>query len=449
MTFGSITFLSPRRDSKNNMVNIMANGSFIKMGNKLGSTFPETGDGLYDLIDAFYQGAYSFGKSAGAATYGDNGYFNSIMGKEITAAMFACDNVFTAIGARAYQHEGVRIATEQASYGLVTSGDAVSNLSVGDFGGLGAGTIQDGSVPASVKMPVNEFREPYKDLPFAFDYGLGLQALENKDDTIAYRDYIDKMSTNYSNLADQTILRPVYMKQPVKDGVETSLNSISRCISSYGEIGKVEGGVTLTGDYVSPYGGFTSAKGDFYSFRSAGASNLDGQLVDTAGQALSIPNMRKLWRQCSVNWKDSASPNNKMFAMSNVAQDKLGALMLANNVYLDSVYVQRDFNGVKTIPGRDAGILLQSFQNVPIIQDGNMNFDFTTKKVSTTKMGEIDLLDLDHIWLSMLTPLEMYNVNNPAITRILQEVNVMNMRAETRTDSYIQSGKIINLPDDS
>lgn len=425
----------------------MSTGSFVKTGTKLGTTFPEKGDAMYDLIDEFYRGMYSMAKSAGAATYGDNGYFNAIMGKEITAAMFSSDNVFTVIGARPYQHEGVRIATEMASYGIVAANET-DNLSAGDFGGLGATTIQDGAVPDTVKMPVGEFREPYKDLPFAFDYGLGLQALENKDDTIAYRDYIDKMATNYSNLADQTILRPTSSKQPVKNGVETSLNSIGRVIASNAEIGVVENGVTLTADHVSPYGGFTTGKGDFYSYRNGGASNLDGQLINMDGGTLDITSVRKLWRLCSVNWADSANPNNKCFTMSNIAQEKMGALMMANNIYMDSVYVQRDFNGVKTIPGRDAGLLLKSFQNVPIIMDGNINFDYTTKKVSTAKFGDIYLLDLDHLWLSMLTPLEMFNINNPAITKMLQERNVMNMRAETRIDSFIQHGKIVNIADE-
>lgn len=408
----------------------MSTGKFVKMGTKLGTTYPETGDAMYDLIDDFYKGAYNIAKSAGAATYGDNGYFNAIMGKEVTAAMFASDNTFTAIGAKPYQHEGVRIALELATYGL----DAA-----GDFVGVGADTLQDGNIPESVQMPVNEFREPYKDLPFSFDYGLGLQALENKDDTIAYKDYIDKMSANYSDLIDRTLLRPIQVAQPTKNGVETSLNGISRCISSYAEMARTD--KTITPGMICPYGGLN---GDFVA-RSQGASNLDSQLIDNGGAALELASMKKLWRECSVNWRDSAAPNNKVFIMGNIAQDKLAALMQANNVYLDSVYVQRDFNGVKSIPGRDVGILLRSFQNVPILQDGNVNFDYTTKKVSNTEMGDIFLLDLDHIWMSVLTPVEMFNVNNPAITRMLRERNVMNMRAETRIDSFIQHGRIVNI----
>ena len=414
----------------------MSTGKFVQMGTKFGTTYPEKGDAMYDLVEDFYQGMYSIAKSAGAATYGDNGYFNAIMGKEITAAMFSSDNVFTSIGARPYNHEGVRIALELATYGL----DAAGN-----FVGIGADTIQDGNIPESVEMPVNEYRQPYKDLPFSFDYGLGLQAIENKDDTIQYRDYIEKMSANYSDFIDRTLLRPIEYAQPTKNGVETSLNGIARVISSYGEVGRVVNGTTLTAPYVCPYGG---NNGDFTA-RGQAASNLDGQLVNANGGVMSLADMKKLWRRCAVNWRDSASPNNKAFFMGNVAQDKLAALMLANNVYLDSVYVQRDFNGVKSIPGRDAGILLNSFQNTPIVQDGNINFDYTTKKVSDSKMGDVFLLDLDHIWMSVLTPVEMFTDNNPARTRMLRERNVMSMRAETRIDSFIQHGRLVGLADDS
>lgn len=412
----------------------MSTGKFVQMGTKFGTTYPERGDAMYDLIDDFYTGMYSIAKSAGAATYGDNGYFNAIMGKEITAAMFSSDNAFTAIGARPYNHEGVRIALELATYGL----DAAGN-----FVGIGADTVQDGNIPESVEMPVNEYRQPYKDLPFAFDYGLGLQAIENKDDTIQYRDYIEKMSANYSDFIDRTLLRPINVKQPTKNGIETSLNGISRCISAYAELSRTD--VSLNASDICPYGG---SNGDFTA-RAVAASNLDGQLIDAAGGVMSLTDMKKLWRRCSVNWRDSASPNNKAFFMSNVAQDKLAALMLANNVYLDSVYVQRTFNGVKSIPGRDVGILLNSFQNVPIVQDGNINFDYSTKKVSDVKMGEVYLLDLDHIWMSVLTPVEMFTDNNPARTRMLRERNVMSMRAETRIDSFIQHGRLVGLADDS
>ena len=444
---------------------------FIKRGNIIReSTYDPSADGLLQLIDDFYGAQIeSFGKAAGSVGYGlgspnGEGYFNALQGKQITVGIFSSDNIFSSLGARAYDHEGVRIQYEQAAYGMADefthNGASMIGTQTG-FLGIGAGTNQDGYIPDSVYVPIDDFREPYKEVPFSYDYGLGMQALENKDDTIAYKSYVEKISRNYSDLIDKTILRPLHIAQPtaannnvVTRTAETSLQGIARAIASGNEIGKTYRGVSITPSMVSPYGG---TSGDFYTYRGAdyaesGAhveNNLDGNVVDLENSTLSIKAMRELWRNCSVNWANSASPNGKMWALSNIAQDKLGALMQANQMLINTVYAQRDFHGVRTIPGRDAGLLLNSFNNIPIIQDGNLNFDFTTKKVSRASMGDVFLLDLDHIWMSMLTPVQTFNINNPAITRALQERNVMNMRAELRTDGYIFSGRITNIADDA
>lgn len=452
--------------------------SIIKTGNKMMSTYDPSTEGLMQLIDDFYGAQIeSFGKAAGAVGYGlgspnGEGYFNAIMGKEITVGIFSSDNIFTALGARAYDHEGVRIQYEQGAYGMASefthNGVSMIGAQTG-FLGIGAGTNQDGLIPDSVYVPIDDFREPYKEVPFSYDYGLGIQALENKDDTIAYKSYVDKISANYSDLIDKTILRPLYVPQPtaangnvvVGRTAETSLQGIERAIASGEEVGKTYNGVAITGSMVSPYGG---SSGDFYTYRTdtdgdftdggdtSGTHTrnaLDGQVFDLNGNTISLTDLRKLYRTCSVNWEDSANPNGKMWAMSNVLQDKVGALMMANNVLLNTVYAQRTLGGVKTIPGRDAGLLLNSFNNIPIIQDGNINFNYTTKQVDTAKMGTCFLLDLKHIWMSVLTPVQTFNINNPAITRALQERNTMNARMELRTDRFIGSGRIVNIADDS
>lgn len=431
----------------------MSSGQFINQNGKLGTTYPEQPFAMEDLIEDFYGAAVGkFMKSAGHAGYGDgnNGYFNPIYGKYITCAMYMNDNIFTAIGARPYTTEGVRIATEAATYGLASASDAtLLGMTEGDFIGLGATTLPDGNIPASVAMPLNEYREPSKELPLSFDYGMYLAAVENKDDVISKKDYLDKISRNYTDLADKTLLRPIQVKQPVLDGIETSLNGLDRIISGHPEIGRTIGTATLTAEDVSPYGGRTAGHGDFYTMRSTGESNLDSNIIDAAGAALKMEHMRDLYRACQVNWADSGNPNNKVFFMSNVAQDLLGAMMEANQRLLNTVYVQRDFGGVKTIPGRDAGLILKSYNNIPIIQSGNANFDYTTKKVSKTRLGNIFLADLDHIWMSMLTPIELFTADNPAVTRTLKELNVLHMRMETRIDSFIQHGKIVGLADDA
>lgn len=422
----------------------MTSGQYIKLGSKWGTTYEQTGDAMYNMIDDFYNGLYQAfspaAKSMGAATYGDNGYFNAIMGKEITTGMFSSKNAFTLLGAKPYNHEGVRIAYEQADYCLDNSGN---------FQGIGASTVQDGDIGDPYMIPVEEFREPYKEVPFPWDYGLGLQALEAKDDVSSYQDYAKLISQSYSNAIDMTLLRPMHIAQPsVTNGtrtIETSLQGIARCIGSFKEVGKTESGVTITDEMVSPYGG---SKGDFHDFRSAGESVFDGNVIDLGGTTdFDLDHMDDLWAQCSVNWDDPASPNNKAWLMGNIMQSKLSAMFRARNILLDNVFVERGFNGVKTIQGRPGGILINAYNNIPMFQDGNCNFDFTKKKVSSTKMGDVMLLDMDHIWMSTLSPVEVYTNSNIAISRKLHEVNVIHCRMETRIDKFIGMGRIIGIKD--
>lgn len=419
----------------------MSSGQYIRLGTKIGTTYPESGEAMWDLMEDFYSTSYAFAKSAGAATYGDNGYFNAVYGRDITAAMFTSDRVFASIGARPYNHEGVRIAPEMADYGLNSSDE---------FVGIGAGVPLDGDVPDSVRMPVYELREPVAVFPFSYDYGLGLQVLEHKEDDVSsYQSYVDMMAANYTNLLDQALVSPLYLSNTVLDtesgSVETGMNSIDRIISGYDQIGATQDSATVTAADVSPWGGRTASGGDFYQFRSAGKSNFDCQVIDNGQATLSLDNMYNLHTRCAVNWNNSAAPNNKAFYMSNIALTKLAQIMQAYNTQLNSVRVQRSFNGVKTWPGRDAGNLLNSFLNIPIVVDGNLNFDYTNKAVSATSVGNIYLMDLDHIWMSVLTPVEMFSNANAAITRTLKEKNVMVSRMQSRADSFIQHGKIVNI----
>lgn len=427
-------------------------GIFINQGGKLGTTYPEAGMVMSEFINDFY-GGRGFAKSAGAAVYtteDKNGYFNAIFGKYITAGMFMNDNVFTAVGARPYTTEGVRIALEAASYGTATAAEAAQLGCVeGDFIGISATTARDGRIGESVKMPVTEFREPVQDITMAFNYGLYLAAVESKDDAIARQPYLDKMAKNYTDLIDKTLCKPMGSLQPMVDGQETSITGISRIISGYQEIGRNTANGAVTAEDVSPYGGHTADRGDFYAIRSAGESNLDSQYVDAKGATLSLNHLDRLYRSCMVNWADAGNPNNKVWFMSNIAQDVLSGIAAANQRYLDTVFVQRDFSGVKTIPGRDGGLTISSYKNIPIIQSGNLNFEYAKKKVSTTRMSDIYLVDLDHIWMSVLTPVQLYTADNVAVTRVLQEINVLHSRMDTRVDSFIQHGKIVNLADDT
>ena len=443
-------------------------GQIFKSGSQYFTTYPEKGEAMQGYIDDYYNRMYdaaksgsSFGKSAGAAAYGwrgtsypnaESAYFNAVMGKEMQFAMYTGENFYSALGARPYNHEGVRIAYKLASYGK----DSNNN-----FVGAGATTAREGNISASVKMPVAEFRQPWKEIDFRFDYGLGLQALENKDDdVIAKKAYCNEMAVNFSDLIDKTLLRGIEIAQPTvdEDGVtvESSLNSVYRCIGSGKEVGKTVGGTTVTRAMVTPYGGASS---DFYSFRSKGITadttvgnshaqnNLDGQYYDLGGGVISLADIKRLKMACSMNWGGKTS--NKAFLASPVAGNKISTLMLANNVLVGQEYITKDFNGIHLNPGREIGLQVNMIEGVPLLEDPNITFDYTNEMPSVTKMGDFALVDFDHVWMSMLTPLEMYTNNDPVVLGEYKEHNLMHMRCETRIDKFITSGRISGIQDDA
>ena len=455
-------------------------GQFFRSGSKVYTNFDETSKGASELINNFYtEGWQAFVKSAGAPGYnitGAEGMFNPIFGKDLTALMFSSVAVSSAISKRAYQNEGMRLIPKQATVGTAsdfvrngnaifktaTSGSTTGGYAPDYFLGLGAGTVHDGFIMDSVQMPVDEIRVPYKELPFAYDYGLGLKMLEHKDDTSSYNEYIAQMASNYNDLLDKTLLRPLANEQPKTSNMvagslygsadkETSINGIARVLSSGEEIGKTYQDsllhdVVITEDHVSPWGG---VNGDLAPMRGNHGgthkkNNYDANVVDAKGGLLTVGLLDELHMKCMNGW-DTLSPDGKFWVMSPAMWNKTSQLKAANNILEGSIFTTMSVGGVKTVEGREGGFSLNSYRNLPIIMSGNVAFDYANQVVDYSRAGEITLIDTAHVWISLLSPMQVASLENIAITRDLREHHVMLMRAELRADKFIGSGRITNI----
>ena len=455
----------------------MATGQFFKSGGEIFTTYDATSEGCSQLINDFYNGGYAafyggFAKSAGYPQFdGGFGYsggmFNPKFGMDVTAAMFTSKTVSAALPKRAYDKEGMRLVTQFAAYGLAgefqKNGAKLFNGVYDDdvFLGLGASTVADGKIPDSVKMDYDMIRIPYKELPLPYDYGLGLKALEGKDDTSSYKQYIDLIGQNYSDLMDKTILRPFNLAQPKYQGQETSLNGLARIFASGTELapgdnvnlilpwggtaGDMAGG--YQGQMVSGQGRATGITynddGTITASTHDNQNNYDAQVVDADGAVPALGLFDELYMKCMTNW--DGNYNNKFWVMAPLMWNKLNQLCKANNIYVNSVYATMSISGMKTPEGRDVGMLLNSYQNIPIIMTGNLAYNYTGKTVDTTKYGDCFLLDGEHIWTCVTSPVEVWTIENPAITRDLREQTITHMRAELRADKFISSGRLKNV----
>lgn len=368
------------------------------------------------------------GKSAGYTGYNTTAAFNAIFGEQIMAGMLSSKNTLTLLGAKPYTTEGVRIA-----YMLAQKG------------GIGASTDRDGDLPTSVTAPMEKIRQPTKVLPFAWSYGMTLQALENKDDTIAYKSYADLMTTNYSDSLDFDLLRGVTATMPTVNGHETTITPLRKIIASGEEVGATYGTTAVTGAMVSPWGGASS---DIYSYRNVTTpNNFDAYVDNGSGTAsvLTLARMNSLYTNCAYAWNEAGSSDNKAIICSPYGYEAVGALQQAQNIMTESVFVQRSLNGVKTMPGRDGGgVLINSYRNIGMFPDANMIIDATTQRMGTN-IGDLMMADLDHNWISVLSPVEFASTRDYAVTRHLREDNVFLSNMELRSDKFIGSGVITNL----
>lgn len=388
----------------------------------------ENGRPIYKSVDALFKGFYAnaMKKSAGAMGYNTTGAVNPIYGQFVSAVVFACDSAYTAHPVKQWDKTGVRVQTSHAKKG-------------------GLGTNRGGPLPTPAKPDLQMVLEPYKEIPFTFEYDIGLMNLENKDDTIRWQDFIEIQGRTYSDSLDFDMLRPTEDTTPTLKGEEVQIEKLSRIIASYSEIGKEydtlgSGSKTqITASHVTPYGGTTSS---LYAYRSADNSVFDAY-VDNTPATLDLADLDKAWSGCAPYWANTASPQNKAWVGSFEAQRRIGGLLSASNRYMESVFTTRDINGVKTVPGRDVGFVTKAYNDIPWISEGNINVNQATQVIPTEPaIGDIYLEDYDHIYFQDLMPVDFRTTDRYEIYDMLTNKAVFMMEGELRSDSWRGMAKI-------
>ena len=388
----------------------------------------ENGRPIYKSVDALFNGFYqnAMRKSAGPMGYSTTGAVNPIYGQFISAVVFACDSAYTAHPVKQWDKTGIRVQTSLAKKG-------------------GIGTYRGGPLGTPAKPDLAMVLEPYKEMPFQFEYDVGLMNLENKDDTIRWQDFIEIQGRTYSDAIDFDMLRPTEVATPTLKGEEIQIEKLSRIIGSYSEIGQSYdtlgsgASATITASDVSPYGGTTSS---LYAYRSAGASAFDAY-VDNANTTLDLSDLDKAWSGCAPYWANTASPQNKGWVISFEGQRRVGGLLSASNRYMESVFTTRDINGVKTVPGRDVGFVTKAYNDIPMISEGNLNVNQETQIIPTSPaIGDIFLEDYDHVWYKALMPVDFRTTDRWEIYDMLTNKAVFMMEGELCSDSWRGMAKI-------
>lgn len=407
--------------------------------------------------------------------------FNPVFGKELQCGIMTSNSVTAMLGSKAYSTEGMRLVMSKNTYSMgkdFTRGgtsifkDEVAAAMANEFLGLGSGTARDGQLTDGSMITPETVKVPYKELPMKWNYGLGLMALESHgDDTGSHQQYMDLMSQFYADEIDKAILKPVTAPQArtnwfknaaVGDtGREMGLTPLSRIIASGEEIGKTYGGTTVKPAMVLPWGGRDSdlkkrLQGLTVSFDSdelgevssgtAQRNNYDAQIVDAEGASLNLGMLNTLHTRCMQN-RIGLKNNKTFFIMGPMMWNKLNMLCLSQRVYQTApqMYATIGVGGMETVTGTDGGIQFNSYLNQPILVSPNIAYDYAAEAPSTTTFGDIYDVEGESIWMSLLTPMDMWSFKNPVVTGDLEEKYLLHMREELRCNKFNGSGRLVNV----
>lgn len=469
----------------------MATGNFLSINGQKMTTYNETAADAERLIDDYYAGGWqayagnSFARSLGTAGYqvSQQQMFDPIFGKELQIGIMTSDSVTAAIGSKAYNIEGMRLIMSKNTYsqakdftrGTVPVFNATIMATPNKYLGIGAATVQDGKLTDGTMLQPDQIRVPYKEVPMNWNYGLGLMALESRgDDTGSHEQYMQAMSDFYADEIDKALLRPVTEAQPRSSwfavqnagDVETSLTPIRRIVASGLEVGKTYKNaqgedVEITPALVTPWDGINPQGIGTTSRRFKGAdsvtadtltgtthrNNYDSQILDAEGRAFSLEMLNTLHTQCMQNRKGLKNTSKCFFIMGPMMWNKLNMLALSNRIYQTApqMYANLSVGGIETVTGTDGALQFNSYLNQPILVSPNMAYDYEAEAPSNATFGDLIDLEGEYMWMSLLTPMDMWTFKNPAVTMDLEEKYLLHMREELRANKFNGSGALVNV----
>ncbi len=479
-----------------------ATGNFLNINGQKMTLYNETAADAERLIDDYYAGGWqayagnSFARSLGTAGYqvSQQQMFDPIFGKELQIGIMTSDSLVSAIGSRAYSIEGMRLIMSKNTYSQAGDfkrfGQPVFPVdpagpvkSASQYLGIGAATVQDGKLTDGSMLNPDQIRVPYKEIPMNWNYGLGLMALESRgDDTGSHEQYMQAMSDFYADEIDKALARPLVERQPrsswfdtdvidadfITGGAETSLTPIRRIVASGLEVGKTYKNtagenVEVTADMVIPWDGIKNQglgtasrrlKGltwDDSTYEKTGGTairnNYDAQILDAEGRAFSLEMINTLHTQCQQNRKGMKNNSKCFYIMGPMMWNKLNMLCLANRIYqtVPQMYRSIGVGGLDTVEGQDAGIAFNSYLNQAILVSPNMAYDYAAEAPSNATFGDLIDLEGEYMWMSLLTPMDMWTFKNPVVTMDLEEKYLLHMREELRANKFNGSGALVNV----
>ena len=320
------------------------------------------------------------------------GTYQAIYGRKVWSQLNQEFNAFSILPKKPWDRSGWRVVTAKPS-------DVV-----------GGGIAENGTLPETQKPTFQNVAAKPKTIAHSFDMSEVAIFLNDKDDGLGdIRSVLkEEMGKHHAEMINKMLLTDV--DTPAGNNIE----SLDRITAAFSDLATTTAGMRQAHSNLS-----LASDLDIYSIdRSANSwSNAEcsnNVVSDTAtNRTLSLDHFDDLFKRL---WERGGNPKVMLTGYDTLM--RLQQLLQSQQRFMEEKRVVPTYNGVKGVPGMEAGFIVATYNGVPIIPTKDMDDDGAISKVY--------MLDTDYIYYSTAKPTQYFEsgieTGDPfAINRLGQE----------------------------
>lgn len=310
------------------------------------------------------------------------GTYQAIYGRKVWSQLNQEFNAFSILPKKPWDRSGWRVITGRPNAGVVHGGVA-----------------ENATLPETVKPTFQHIAAKPKTIAHTFDMSETAIFLADKDDGMGdIRSVLkEEMGKHHAEMVNKMLL--VDTDSPVGNNFE----SLDRVTASHSTMGGDTNWVTAAADL------------DIYSIDRSANSWSDAETnLGTAGadRVLSLDQIDDLFQKI---WVRGGNPKVMLTGYDTLM--RLQQLLQSQQRFMEEKRVTPTYNGVKGVPGIEAGFIVATYNGVPIIP---------SKDVPKDGISRMYFLDTDYVYFSTAIPTQYYEsgieTGDPfAINRLGQE----------------------------
>ena len=314
------------------------------------------------------------------------GTYQAIYGRKVWSQLNQEFNAFSLLPKKPWERSGWRIITDKPSFNV------------------GGGLAENATLPDTTKPSFLHVASKPKTIGHAFDLSEVSMFLSDKDDGLGdVRQVLkEEMGKHHADHINRMLL------QDVDTPAGNDLESLDRLTTDPAKMTTTQGAVSALTDH------------DLYSITRDGSAGFHSAEVDVGGDAstsatnrnLSLNQLDGLFQQI---WTRGGNPKVMLTGYDTLM--RVQQLLQSQQRFMESKRVTPTYNGVKGVPGIEAGFIVATYNGVPLIP---------SKDVTTDGISRIYYFDTDYLWFQTAIPTQYFEsgieTGDPfAINRLGQE----------------------------